>query len=118
MFKELVNIYDMGVWIAPNSAMVASAMIIKRVQRRMSFLTNFTAIFKIVVGQGDPFLHKMLNRIPTRQIAVAFPFMGIVFSEGYKSTNMYNIAVTPGKVVSMRTFSELERQHSQFIQGR
>lgn len=110
LFKELVNIYDNGIWICLISAMAATAMAMQRVRQRWSFLKNFVAIFKIVVGQGDPFLHKVLHSIPTRQIAVAFLFMGIILSEGYKSSNMYNI-VTPRKVISKQAFAELVRDN-------
>lgn len=106
LFKELINIYDHLAWMCLIFTMVGLTVGIGRMRQRWSFVANAMAIFKVIVGQGDPFLHKVLKSVPIRLMAVAFLFMGIVISEGYKSTNMHN-TVTPRKVVSKENVSEL-----------
>lgn len=106
LFKELINIYQLWVWAWLVIAMIVLASIISYAGRNGSFIRNILAVYKVVVGQGDPFMYKIFSRVPLRFAIVAFLFMGIILHEGYKNSNMYNI-ISPRRIISKENFSEL-----------
>lgn len=105
-FKELVNVYQPWVWASIVLAMFALSATLSMFARKGSLVRNLLATYKVVVGQNDPFLNRVFNSSPLRFAVVAFLFMGVVLSEGYKNSNMYNI-IMPRRVIQKERFSEL-----------
>lgn len=106
LFHELINIYDVRVWVSLICAMVTLSLSISHLGRKGSFVGNMLSVFKVVVGQGDPFMHQVLSSAPLRYAAATFLFMGIILSEGYKSSNMYRI-ISPRQIILKENLSEL-----------
>lgn len=105
-FKELIRIYDSWIWSCIATAMILVAATISFMGKQGSYVSSILAVFKVVVGQGDPFMARVLNNGSLRYTAATFLLMGIVLSEGYKNTNMYNI-ISARKVISMENLSQL-----------
>lgn len=110
MFKELISMYDRWIWICLIWAMIFLAVTFSFLGRRGSLLSNFLAVVKVLVGQGDPFMHRVLRSAPSRSAVVTFLFMGIILNEGYKNENMYHI-ISPRKVI-------IQEKLSQLVQGK
>lgn len=67
--------------------------------RRGSFFGNFMAVFKVVVGQRDPFMHRVFKSASLRSVAVTFLYMATILNEGYKNENMYH-NISPRKLIT------------------
>lgn len=106
LFSELVNIYDAWAWHCLICTTVGLAYLISSVAKKESFVKSMLGMFKVVVGQGDPFMHHVFNSVPLRFAAVPFLFMGVIVSEGYKNSNMYNI-ICPRRTIFKEYISEL-----------
>lgn len=105
-FWEILGTYDSQVWILIVLTMISVAVTHGYFGRKGSFSSNMLAVFKIYVGQGGPFTDHVFSTPSLRCVTLTMLFMGIVLSEGYKSSNVYNM-VTPRKPVSFQTFSEI-----------
>lgn len=106
-FIELINIYQKSVWVCLICSMLSLAVFISHIApRKESLVKNLLGIFKVVVGQGDPFMHNVFCSVPLRCASTTYLFMGIIISEGYKNSNMYNL-ISPRKVMSKENISEL-----------
>lgn len=106
MFEELLSIYDRWIWALLICSMILLAATLSYLGRGGSFLKNILALFKVVVGQSDPFMRRVLKSVPLRSAAVTFLFMGTILSEGYKNENMYHI-ISPRKVITQENFKQL-----------
>lgn len=110
LYRDLTAIYESRVWAVIIITMMAVAITHAYLGRRGSVSTNLFAVFKILTGQGDPYTHPVFNRDPLRLVTVPILFMGVILSEGYKNSNVYNM-VTPRKVVSYESFSEIVKDN-------
>lgn len=108
MFHELISMYDAWIWECLICSMILLAATNWYLGRRGSFFKNFLAVFKVVVGQSDPFMRRVLKSRPLRYAAVTFLFMGTILNEGYKNENMYLI-ISPRKIITQEKFSQLIR---------
>lgn len=107
VFKELTNIYDAWIWVCLMCDRILLTATISYLGRRGSFSRNVLAVFKVVVGQGDPFMRRVLNSAPLRFTAVAYLFVGTILNEGYKNENMYHIISSPRKIIMQDKISQL-----------
>lgn len=106
LFSELINVYHEWVWVCLICIIICLALLTSRIARKSSFVKSILGMFKVVVGQGDPFMHNAFSSTPLRLVAVTFLFMGIIISEGYKNSNMYNM-ISPRKIISREKMSDL-----------
>lgn len=106
LFIELISIYHASVWISLICIMTGLALLISRIARKESFLKSMIGMFKVVVGQGDPFMRHIFSSLPLRFAVVTVLFMAIIISEGYKNSNVYHI-ISPRRIVLKENLSEL-----------
>lgn len=107
-FQELVNIFDGWVWLAILVILVAFPLATKTLTNGSLIMDNFTAVVKVFLEQGDPFHNSVVSRTPNRIFIGLFLLMGIILSNAYKNTNVYNMVV-PRKPVLYKYFHELIR---------
>ncbi|CAL8121394.1 unnamed protein product [Orchesella dallaii] len=95
-FEELINVFDSYVWLFSIISMLLLLFAMVRLsQKRHQVLFNIKqyslALLKVIVEQGDPFPKEPLVATPTRLMVAAFMLVGIVLSNAYKNSNVYNM---------------------------
>jgi len=71
-----------------------------------SFTKHWLRLLKVLVEQGDPFTDTLLKQSPIRLTVVGFLLVGIVLSNAYKNSNVYNM-IAPRQSVPYRLLEEL-----------
>lgn len=107
-FSEFVSIFDTSIWIwIPITVLVTSFSIVHLQPSSFTMIgLNCFYFIKVLVEQGDPFPSKQLKIYRLRFVICGVLLAGIVLSNAYKSTNVYNI-VTPRNSIPYRTINEL-----------
>ncbi|CAL8129397.1 unnamed protein product [Orchesella dallaii] len=110
-FSELVNVYDNSVWVCGVITLLVLMYILNRLidssnRQFCSFFSQSLPLIKVLVEQGDPFPAAMLRNYRIAPVIAVFLLVGIVLSNGYKNTNVYNM-IAPRKPVPYIYFHEL-----------
>lgn len=95
-YKELINIFDTHVW-AFILSLIICASITLRTEIHDSAIC-ILAIIKILLEQGTPFPSTVTNSPNLRYAAGSIVLIGIILSNAYKNTNVYNMVVPRGQV--------------------
>lgn len=110
-YTELLKVYDVFSWVFLAATMVTVAIIISKITTVWYLLAtkrcknadsskNLYVTLKVMLEQGSPIPDEILkeNCSHKRILLGIFMLMGIVFSNGYKNSNVYNM-VSPRKLV-------------------
>lgn len=103
----LTNVFDFWIWLH----IVASFVIILLLYRLISDISTtrhacWLSPLKVLLEQGDPFSNLMLKGTPAKLISIIFLLLGIILSNAYKNSNVYNM-ITPRRPIPYESFNEL-----------
>lgn len=93
-FFEFLSAFDSSVWkwiILTIVVLVFDLLYSTGRKWAVVFNNNLLFIVKVLLEQGDPFPQSMLSLPSIRYIISGFLLAGLVLSNAYKSTNVYNI---------------------------
>lgn len=111
-FEEFVSIFDYRVWILTMVSLVAAALSISGVVSGhiYTFPGNLLACAKVLLEQGNPFPN-FVAKIPILRLIIAADLLvGVVISNCYKSTNVYNM-ITEREPLRYEKFMELVKDN-------
>lgn len=113
-YSELINVFDIYSWaLIWVSSLAVSLSISWRdksgfVECFLQAFQNTLYSYKMLLEQGGPFPISCMqpHKVTTRWVAAFFFLAGIVISNAYKNTNVYNL-ITLRKPVGFETFEQL-----------
>lgn len=105
-FQELTNVFDMVTWLCIIFTALTVPTLLRGSYGRIRLSSQTVSIFKMLVEQGGPFLDSVANKTRFRSVLGPLLLMGIVLSNAYKNTNIYNMVI-PRKPVLYNYFQEL-----------
>lgn len=110
-FMELVTIFDTLIWFCIFLTMLTMSVSLKVLMKNENLIRLIFSTLKVFLEQGDPF-HFDVGNISTklRCITAIFLLIGIVLSNAYKNSNVYNMVI-PRKLVLYKNFKELVRDN-------
>lgn len=113
-FKELTNAFSKHTWFALASTIISVSISIKLLWPKTYLSTNLLSIIKVVLEQGDCIPEKIESNSKYRYLGFSLFLMGVVLSNAYKNTNLYNMVV-PRKPILYSKFNELLRDNFQIF---
>jgi len=121
-FNELVSVFEIEIWVSISISMVLLTIVTAVVndipidmKRNLKILNSlrldklvsvFVQVTKALLEQGDPFSSTIAGKHRFRFNIGTFLLVGIVISNAYKSSNVYNL-VLPRKPVPYENVSQL-----------
>lgn len=105
-FQEFTNVFHTKMWLCIILSCVFVPIFLKLLLKESTYGSNVLSMLTLLLEQGDPFPSKITYTFRIRIILGFLLLMGIVLSNGYKSTNVYNI-VTPRKPILYKYMQEL-----------
>lgn len=112
-FIQFVSVYDVYSWVCIIISVAVLSISIVRISGKTfkyKVGTSIVYITKFLLEQGDPFPAHLANLIRLRFVISGALLAGLVLSNGYKSTNVYNI-VTPRNRIPFQQIDELLQQN-------
>lgn len=104
-YHELVNIFDVWVWIAIVLSMIALMIVTTNISLdAKDIVQKWMNLIRVLIEQGSPFGDQVTLRL--RSVLGMFMLMGMVLSCAYKNVNVYNM-LTPRKPIPYEYFREL-----------
>lgn len=103
-FQELTMIF--WIWMLIVIFLVAVAVPLYCQHEVLNFTGHVLSLVKVILEQGDPFQNTIIEEARLWSVTGSFLLMGIVLSNAYKSTSVYNIII-PHMPVPYQNFSEL-----------
>lgn len=107
-FNELINIFDKWIWLLITLS-TAAFLIPLRSLSELKFMripSHWISPLKLLLDQGNPFLESVASDPRMRVVVAGYLLMGLVLSNAYKNTNVYNM-ITPRQPVPYEFFREL-----------
>jgi len=113
-FEELLNVFGMEIWIFVLVSIVLITLAIiaifnaatGRLWKIEKIISALLQVVKPLLEQGDPFTSTVADNKMLRFCTGTFLLVGIVLSNAYKSSNVYNL-VTPLKPIPYENLSQL-----------
>lgn len=104
-WKELTNIFDVWIWIALILSLIMSTI---SLWSYFDFKNHLPWILplKAFLEQGNPFPETVTKSLIFRNMLALFLLIGIVLSNAYKNTNVYNMTA-PRKIIPYKSLEEL-----------
>ncbi len=107
-FVQFVSVFEINVWkwifIA---AFAVCFCIVHFAGRAFAYCSGIIICFiKVLLEQGDPFPQRLTNLTQFRYVLCGTLLAGLVISNAFKSTNVYNL-VSPRHTIPYREFEEL-----------
>lgn len=90
-FQELTNVFDKWIWLILGLSMVAITIPLKF----SVILPHWMSLLKVLLEQGDTFEEIVVNKKNVRIILALFLMMGVILSNAYKNSNVYNMINSP-----------------------
>lgn len=115
-FHQLTNAFEIGSWLGIIIALLAGAYCLSCLRRdTISNPISVTVleIFKVIVEQGNPFEQIAAINATLKYIIISILLTGIVLSNSYKNTNVYNM-VQPRLPLRYQTIEQLLQGNFQF----
>lgn len=114
-FVELIKIFDQWIWVAIASSFLITSVISEvvacvKLRNTCGFWYHCLSHVKVLLEQGDPYANELLKIAPLRWLIGSYLVVGIVLSNAYKNSNVYNL-ITPRKPLPFETFDELESEN-------
>lgn len=107
-FEELIKIFDAWIWIF--LIIAAGAMLIplypSSKMNIMEIMAHWMSPLQVLLEQGDPFFDRVANENRYKGVLIIYLLAGIVLSNAYKNTNVYNM-VLPRKPIPYEFFQDL-----------
>lgn len=107
-FGELISVFDKSTWVFTVLMVVGTSIILRLLVKGTSLEQNGISVLKILLEQGDPFQESAFEKVALRVFIVLLLLMGIILSNAYKSTNIYNMVV-PRQPIPYKYYRELIR---------
>lgn len=112
-FEELISVFDKWTWI-----LITISLFIVTIELRIYLLSSKTRLFgfyllslvKVLLEQGNPFKISTVIHGKLRCALGIFLLAGIVLSNAYKNTNVYNM-IRPRRPIPYESFEELFRDN-------
>lgn len=104
-FQELILVFDKWIWFLVINSMVAIAFTLRPLIS-LNQSSNWMAPVKLLLEQGDPFSGNVGTTYKFKVVIGIFMLMGIILSNAYKNSNVYNI-ISPKKPIPTEFFQEL-----------
>lgn len=108
-FTELLKVLDTAVWLLLIITMVTNAIVLQKLstyELRLTLAHSLLVPMKILLEQGSPFPGSLINNRRCKLLSVAVLLTGIILSNAYKSTNVYNLII-PRKPLLYQYLQEL-----------
>lgn len=102
-FHELSSVFDVWVWLLILVSMITLVLAINPFGKVKN---HWIAPVKVILEQGTPFLESVASVGKLRFALGLFLLMGIILSNAYKNSNVYNI-ISPRKYLPYEYFYEL-----------
>lgn len=107
-FQELTNVFDNKIWGFIVLASLTISALIRCSHRSVISSSQLIHIVKLLLEQGGPFAKSVLNAAHLRNMIGLLLLMGIILSNAYKNSNVYNMVI-PRKPILYKFFRELVR---------
>lgn len=108
-FEQLTNAFDFYTWLIIMATMLALLLPLSSLSseiRSANAAYQFVALVKVLLEQGDPFRADMLTPSKFRMLIGIILLMGVVISNAYKNTNIYQMII-PRSPIRLETFEQL-----------
>lgn len=109
-YTELLTVFDMEVWIVLIIFTFMLALIFWQIPgvlaSQLSIMQSIIIPLKLFLEQGNPFPDSLINNPRCKCISGMLMLMGIIVSNGYKNTNVYNLII-PRENIPYKYFHEL-----------
>lgn len=113
-FYELTRVFDKIIWLGVILTTLITSKLLQLLCRSTSAMSHMFSVVQIFLEQGTPIKSSVEKVKPTRCIIGLLLLMGIVVSNAYKNTNIYNM-VQPRKQIPYRYFKELLRDKFEIL---
>lgn len=107
--EQFVAVFEITLWkwiLGVEVLLIVSMNLIRGSMLPLNLLDKAVCIIKVLLEQGDPFPGRFVKSKAFRFIISGTLLGGLVLSNAFKSTNVYNI-VLPKQHLKFRTFQEL-----------
>lgn len=108
LLHDLLSAYQYVTWVFIAGFVFVVSKCLSLIAKRDSTLSCLMSLTKILLEQGDPFRSGFPSQLPFRLIICGALLAGIVISNGYKNTNVYNI-ITDRNRLPFQSFADLQR---------
>lgn len=108
-FEQFLAVFDCKVWYSIIASGIISLMAMNLLRGNRCWFFSFDKILclvKVLLEQGDAFRERLVKTQPFRFLICGTILGGLVLSNAFKNTNVYNIML-PQKPLPFRTFEEL-----------
>lgn len=112
-FVELLNVFDEYIWSLIVTLVFVASLLFNQIPNTAEHLTITQSVFvplKIFLEQGDPFPKSLIRNPRCKYIIGTILLMGIVLSNAYKNTNVYNM-IAQRKPLMYQYLKELVRDN-------
>lgn len=109
-FYELTSVYDKAIWLSIVLTVIVAAFSIRLLQQETKIQSNILSLLKMLLEQGGPFKNLVVN---TRNLRFGIGILllsGILLSNAYKNSNIYNMVI-PRRPILYNYFHELLRDN-------
>lgn len=113
LFQELVTIFDKYIWLLIVSTILKSSLAANILYKNLHLSGMLLSLLKVFLEEGNPFSFKIINAKHIRSMLGTLMFTGVILSNAYKNTNVYNMVV-PRKPVAYQYLDELIRDNFSF----
>lgn len=107
-FNEFIKVFDNSIWFCLLAVLIAAPLAMRQVRMQVSIGSGTISILKVLLEQGNPFSTSVANSKRLRFLLAMSLLAGIVLSNAYKNTNVYNMVV-PRQPILYKYFHELIR---------
>lgn len=106
-FRAILSVFDNWVWLSIILSVFMVSFAIRLMQgEKYSVYSSITSATKIYLEQGNPFSGMIEKNHKLRLLLAAFLLMGVVVSNAYKNTNVYNM-IAPRSPIPYEKIEEL-----------
>lgn len=105
-FQELTCVFDNIVWLGILSSLISIPLVMKMLRKNTNIIDGIISVSKIFLEQNDPFPPSIRKLDRTRVLVGLLLLTGIILSNAYKNTNVYNMVI-PRKPIIFKYLNEL-----------
>lgn len=107
-FQELTSVFDGKTWLCIIFVTIIFSIWVHYYRASETMLTQIISVFKMFLEQGGPFARSVLSMKNRRCMIGLLLLMGVVLSNAYKNSNIYNMVI-PRRPILYKYFWELVR---------
>lgn len=105
-FLELINVFDQFTWIFIFIFTIVISVTQFVTFPRKEISIHIVSTLRVFMEQGSPFPNQIINISALRYATGLFLLMGIIISNAYKNTNVYNMII-PRQPIPFEKFEDL-----------